>query len=167
MHVSPEKHSYVWLPRKCDYRRDGRTDRRRTKWSLCATLLHRRHKNNVSGHILLAFFSHYCPFPSNSCHVIMYSSQFARHTRMFRVGKFWRKWRLEGVLNFHRVLFSLFQGPSMKTYSRVYFSLCLLLAISGRSRTQRILNPREKFPIYGIFGHTDHSRPWGGWRSID
>ena len=27
MHVSPEKHSYAWLPRKCDYRTDRRTDR--------------------------------------------------------------------------------------------------------------------------------------------
>ena len=26
MHVSPAKHSYVWLPRKCDYRTDRRTD---------------------------------------------------------------------------------------------------------------------------------------------
>ena len=26
MHVSPAKHSYVWLPRKCDYRTDERTD---------------------------------------------------------------------------------------------------------------------------------------------
>ena len=43
MHVSPAKHSYmyVWLPRKCDYP----TDRRQTKWSLCATMLCRRHKN--------------------------------------------------------------------------------------------------------------------------
>ena len=39
----------------------------------------------------------------------------------------------------------------MKMYSRVYFLLCLFLAITGRSRTQRKLNPREKFPIYGIF----------------
>ena len=68
---------------------------------------------------------------------------------IFRVGKFWRKRRLEGVLNFHWVLFSLFQGLPMKTYSRVYFSLCLFLAISGRSRTYRKLNPHEKFPIYG------------------
>ena len=48
MHVSPAKHSYAWLPRKCDYRTerhtDGRTDRRRTKWSLCATMLRRRQK---------------------------------------------------------------------------------------------------------------------------
>ena len=28
------KHSYAWLPRKCDYR----TDRRRTKWSLCIAM---------------------------------------------------------------------------------------------------------------------------------
>ena len=26
MHVSPAKHSYAWLPRKCDYRTDTRTD---------------------------------------------------------------------------------------------------------------------------------------------
>ena len=38
----------------------------------------------------------------------------------------------------------------MKTYIRVYFSLCLFLAISERSRTQRKLNLRERFPIYGI-----------------
>ena len=28
MHVSPPKHSYVWLPRKCDYRTDTQTDGR-------------------------------------------------------------------------------------------------------------------------------------------
>ena len=38
----------------------------------------------------------------------------------------------------------------LKTYSRVYFSLCLFLAISGRSRSQRKLKPRKKFRIYGI-----------------
>ena len=27
MHVSPAKHSYAWLPRKCDYRTDTHTDR--------------------------------------------------------------------------------------------------------------------------------------------
>ena len=73
-----------------------------------------------------------------------------RISGIFRVGKFWRKWRLEGVLNFQWVLFSLFQGISRKTYSRVYISLCLSLAISGRSRTRRKLYPRENFPIYGI-----------------
>ena len=26
MHVSPAKHSYAWLPRKCDYRTDTHTD---------------------------------------------------------------------------------------------------------------------------------------------
>ena len=72
-----------------------------------------------------------------------------RISGIFRAGKFWRKCRLEGVLNFHWVLFSLLKGLSMKTYSRVYFLLCLFLAITGRSRTQRKLNPREKFPIYG------------------
>ena len=32
----------------------------------------------------------------------------------------------------------------------VYFTLCLFLAILGRSRTQQKFNPREKFMIYGI-----------------
>ena len=41
MHVSPAKHSYACLPRKYDYR----TDRRLIKWSLCATMLHKWHKN--------------------------------------------------------------------------------------------------------------------------
>ena len=27
MHVLPVKHSYAWLPRKCDYRKDTQTDR--------------------------------------------------------------------------------------------------------------------------------------------
>ena len=47
--VSPAKHSYAWLPRKCDYWTDAwtdrQTDRRRTKWSLCAAMLRRRQKN--------------------------------------------------------------------------------------------------------------------------
>ena len=51
MHVSHVKHSYAWLPRKCDYwtdtHKDGRTDRRRTKWSLCTAILCRQHKNIV------------------------------------------------------------------------------------------------------------------------
>ena len=42
MHVLPAKHSYAWLPRKCNYLTDGRmdgwTDRRRTKES--TTTLH-------------------------------------------------------------------------------------------------------------------------------
>ena len=73
-----------------------------------------------------------------------------RTSGFFRVGEFWRKWRLECVLNIHWVLFSLFQGLSMKMYNRVYFSLCLFLAVSGRSLTQRKLNPCEKFTTYGI-----------------
>ena len=65
------------------------------------------------------------------------------YREFFCVRKFWRKWHLEG---FHWVLFSLFQGLSMKTYGRVYFSLCLFFAISERSGTQPKLNPREKIP---------------------
>ena len=38
----------------------------------------------------------------------------------------------------------------MKMYSRDYFSLCLILAISGRSRNKLKLNPSKNFPIYGI-----------------
>ena len=54
MHVSPAKHSYAWLPRKCDYR----TDRHRTKWSLCATMHCRRHKKCFTVIILMLSF-HY------------------------------------------------------------------------------------------------------------
>ena len=75
--------------------------------------------------------------------------------RVFRVGKFWRKWRLERCVKFHWVLFWLFQGLSMKTYNRVYFSLCLFLTISGKSRTRQKLNPREKFLIYSINAETN------------
>ena len=46
MQVSPAKHSYVWLPRKCDYR----TDR------LCAAMLRRRH-NKGKGHKIIFFFA--------------------------------------------------------------------------------------------------------------
>ena len=47
MHVLPAKHSYAWLPRVWLPHRqtDTRTDRCRTKWSLCAAMLFRRHNN--------------------------------------------------------------------------------------------------------------------------
>ena len=52
MHVSPAKHSYAWLPRKCVYRTDAhtQTDRQtdgRTEWSLCAAMPRRRHKKYI------------------------------------------------------------------------------------------------------------------------
>ena len=69
------------------------------------------------------------------------------------IWNFWR-WEILAKMTLGRCvkfsLFSLFQGLSMKTYCRVYFSLCLFLAISGRSRTQRNLNQCEKFPIYSV-----------------
>ena len=43
-HVWPAKHSFAWLPRKCDYQIDRPTDRCQTKSSLCAAMLHRQHK---------------------------------------------------------------------------------------------------------------------------
>ena len=58
MHVSPVKHSSAWLPRKCDYRTDTRTDRRRTKWSLCAAMLRRRHKNTKSNTVDVKIFQY-------------------------------------------------------------------------------------------------------------
>ena len=44
---SDEVRQHWWLPRKCDYRTDGQTDRHRTKWSLCAAMLRRWHKNKL------------------------------------------------------------------------------------------------------------------------
>ena len=45
MHVSPAKQRFAWLPKECDYWTDGQTDSRQTKWSLCAAMLRRQHKN--------------------------------------------------------------------------------------------------------------------------
>ena len=42
MNVSLTKHCFVWLPRKCDYW-DRQTHRHRTKWSICAAMIHRWH----------------------------------------------------------------------------------------------------------------------------
>ena len=44
MHVSPAKHSYESVT---DGRTDRRTNRRRTKWSLCVAMLRRRHKKST------------------------------------------------------------------------------------------------------------------------
>ena len=86
--------------------------------------------------------------PSHHSRYIETITRSTASREFFASGIFLRKCRLEGVLNIHGVLFSLFQGLSMQTYSRVYFSLCLFSAISGRSQTQRKLNQRKKFPIY-------------------
>ena len=63
---------------------------------------------------------------------------------IFCVGKFWRKWCSEVVLKFHQVLFSLFQGLCMETYSRVYFSLCLFLEIIGGWELSKNLTHAKK-----------------------
>ena len=49
MHVSPAKDSYAWLPLESvtTGQTHRRTDRRLTKWPLCAAMLRRRH-NNIS-----------------------------------------------------------------------------------------------------------------------
>ena len=44
IHMLPAKHSYAWLPRKCNYQ--YRQTHARTKWSLCAAMLRGWHKNN-------------------------------------------------------------------------------------------------------------------------
>ena len=48
MHVSPAKHSYAWLPIKCDYRTDTQTDTQTPdKLSLCSTMLRMRHRKDA------------------------------------------------------------------------------------------------------------------------
>ena len=69
---------------------------------------------------------------------------------IYCVGKFWRKCRLEGVLNIYWVLFSLFHGLSMKTYSKVYFSLCLFFCDFKKVANSAKINPRKKFPMYDM-----------------
>ena len=52
----------MWLlDRHTDRHRDARTDRRRTKWSLCAAMLHRRHNKIVQLSIqCMLITSYYC-----------------------------------------------------------------------------------------------------------
>ena len=80
------------------------------------------------------------------CHI--FYSPFIRYriSGIFGVGKFWRKWRLEGVLNFHRVIFSLFQGLSMKTYSRVYFFAVSIFGDFGEVANSAKIKPARKIP---------------------
>ena len=49
VHVSPAKNSYAWLYQESvtTGQTHGQTDRHRTKWSLCAAMLCRQHKNSV------------------------------------------------------------------------------------------------------------------------
>ena len=72
MHVSPAKHSYAWLPRKCDYWTDARTDKCRTKLSLCAAMLCRRHKNlhTIKEWVsfFLAFIAYESEYETNKSH---------------------------------------------------------------------------------------------------
>ena len=49
MHVSPAKHSYAWLPRKCDYRTDRQTDTRQSDPYTSAAMLRMRHNNDFAG----------------------------------------------------------------------------------------------------------------------
>ena len=73
--------------------------------------------------------------------------QYTIYLKFFASGNFAKM--PEYVLYFHWVLFSLFQGLSMKRYCRVYFSLCLFLAILERSRTRwklHVYKPTRKFP---------------------
>ena len=55
------------------------------------------------------------------------------------------KCRLEGVLNFHCVLFLLFQGLSIKTYRRVYFSLSIFCDFREVANSAKI-KPTRKIP---------------------
>ena len=74
-------------------------------------------------------------------------SSIYRISRIFRVRGFWQKRCLEGVFNFHCVLFSLFQGLSMKTYSRVYFSLSIFGDFRVVANSAKIKPTRK---IHGI-----------------
>ena len=70
MHVSPAKHSYACLPRKRDYRTDTQTDRRtdkhRTKWSLCVLCF-----EGALNEITLIWFSLHFFFKIWTFHMIM------------------------------------------------------------------------------------------------
>ena len=70
MHVSPAKR-YVWqprkawLPKKCHYWADRRTNRWQTKWSLCAAMLRRWH-NKIRGFPCIRHYWHVVPWTAAS-----------------------------------------------------------------------------------------------------
>ena len=53
---------------------------------------------------------------------------------------------MEGALNFHRVLFSIFQGLSMKTYSRVLFFAVSVLRNLRKVMNSAKIKPTRKIP---------------------
>ena len=62
---------------------------------------------------------------NNKCFTVLnFVPQIYRISGIFRVGKFWRKYCLEGVLYFHLVQFSLNEDVE-------FIFRCLFLAISG------------------------------------
>ena len=68
IHVSLVKHSYAWIPRKSDYQSvtttvwlskcDCRTDRPRTKQSLCAAMLRSRYNHISVTHATIVVFTY-------------------------------------------------------------------------------------------------------------
>ena len=101
MHVLPAKHSYVWLPRKCDYRTDTHTqtdrqtdvltDRHRTKWSLCAAMLRRQHnKPECTNNMALYYLYILCKGSCNECQkcsIIFFISQKCQNIFQFNEKK--------------------------------------------------------------------------------
>ena len=76
-----------------------------------------------------------------------------RISGIFRVGKIWRKWRFEGVLNFHWVLFSLFQGLSMKTYNRGLFFAVSIFGDFRELANSAKIKPTRKIPDIRVSFH--------------
>ena len=113
-------------------------------YSACITVIWKKIQNPGRRHILLTY----------------------RMSGIFHVGKFWWKWGFQGLLNFHWVLSSLFQGLSMKTKSRVYFLLCLFWGFQGgTSRTQQKIKPTRKIPNIRYIGkiHQHMYMKYGHW----
>ena len=76
------------------------------------------------------------------------------YTRNFSCQEILVKMTLGGCVKFSlSPFFCYFKDSQWRHIVGFYFSMCLFLAISGRSRTQRKLNPHEKFPIYNIMSN--------------
>ena len=147
MHVSPVKHGYAWLPRNCDYRTDthshtdrqtdGQTDRRQTKWSLCAVMLRRRHNNTSIRYDTSPWLPVLCSRSLGS------SLQMPGY--LSRIGP-------QCEAKFHL-------GPTVELLSTLIYEHCLIFEMGWGAYEYgywRLLKEQNKF--------VKHERPW--WQQI-
>ena len=138
MDMSPAKHSFVWPPRKCDYRTDtqtdGQTDIRRTKWSLCAAMLRRQHKNDTF------------------CDITLFANIYLPCIGIFCVMNFWLKMMLGSCVKFSlSPIFAIWRTLNDDESYTLFVTITIVWLIQGACDLIWKLKPHELFPIYGMY----------------